>query len=148
MTSKLLKHSLRKISSSFKRFLSLLCMSLLGVGFFAGIQATSPDMLKTLDKFYDEQKVYDIEIISTLGLTDNDIDALKDLSLENVIGTYTKDTFIHFNDKEYIVKIMGLNDINKPYLIEGKLPIGDAEIAFETKGTKKIMANFAKLKKI
>lgn len=133
MTSKLLKHSLRKISSSFKRFLSLLCMSLLGVGFFAGIQATSPDMLKTLDKFYDEQKVYDIEIISTLGLTDNDIDALKDLSLENVIGTYTKDTFIHFNDKEYIVKIMGLNDINKPYLIEGKLPIGDAEIAFETK---------------
>ena len=43
-----------KIKQNFKRFLSLLFMALLGIGFYAGIEACSPDMLKTLDKFYDD----------------------------------------------------------------------------------------------
>ena len=53
MKNKLLKHIFMKIKDNYKRFLSLLCMALLGVGFYAGIQAASPDMLKTLDTFYD-----------------------------------------------------------------------------------------------
>ena len=73
MKNKLIQHIFRKIKNNYKRFISLLCMSLLGVGFYAGIKATSPDMIKTLDTFFDSQEVYDIEIVSTLGLTENDI---------------------------------------------------------------------------
>ena len=51
-------------------------VSFLGVGFFTGIQSCGPDMLKTLDNYYDENNVYDIEIISNLGLTNNDIEEM------------------------------------------------------------------------
>ena len=63
MKNKLILHIFRKIKDNYKRFISLFCMSLLGVGFYAGIKATSPDMLKTLDNFYDTQNVSDIEIV-------------------------------------------------------------------------------------
>ena len=77
MKNKLLKHIFKKIKDNNKRFLSLFCMAFLGVGFFTGIQSCGPDMLKTLDNYYDENNVYDIEIISNLGLTNNDIEELK-----------------------------------------------------------------------
>ena len=73
MKNRLLQHIFRKIKGNYKRFISLLCMSFLGVGFFAGIKSVGPDMIKTLDEFYDTHEVYDIEVVSTLGLTDKDI---------------------------------------------------------------------------
>ena len=57
MKNKLLKHIFMKIKDNYKRFLSLLCMALLGVGFYAGIQAASPDMIKTLDNFKNGFKI-------------------------------------------------------------------------------------------
>ena len=48
--------SIREIKHSFKRFLSLLVMSMLGVGVFVGIKMTAPDMMKSLDKYYDDNK--------------------------------------------------------------------------------------------
>ena len=60
MKTMLFKHIFMKIRQNYKRFLSLLFMALLGIGFYAGIEACSPDMLKTLDKFYDDNNVYDI----------------------------------------------------------------------------------------
>ena len=65
----LLKDSVKEIKNTYKRFLSLLLMAFLGVGFFAGIRATSPDIVNTIDKYYKDQNMYDIQIISTLGLT-------------------------------------------------------------------------------
>ena len=73
MKNKLLLNSIRKIRKNYKRFLSLLFMSFLGVGFYTGIQATSPSMIKTLDEFYDEVNMHDIEVVSNVGLTDDDI---------------------------------------------------------------------------
>ena len=58
MKTMLFKHIFMKIRQNYKRFLSLLFMALLGIGFYAGIEACSPDMLKTLDKFYDDNDVY------------------------------------------------------------------------------------------
>lgn len=57
-------------------------MAFLGVGFFAGVRASSPDMEKTIDKYLDERNVYDIKLISTLGLTNDDINAIS--NLENI----------------------------------------------------------------
>ena len=130
MKNKLLKHIFKKIKDNYKRFLSLLCMALLGVGFFAGIQASGPDMLKTLDSFYDDNNVYDIEIVSNLGITDNDIEELKKIeNVEQVIGTYTKDVYLTIKNKESVLRLIGINDnINKIYLEDGKLPSNNNEL--------------------
>ena len=133
MKSMLIKHIFIKIKANYKRFLSLLSMALLGVGFYSGIQACSPDMLKTLDNFYDNNNVYDIEITSNLGMTEEN---LKDISkinnVEKAIGIYTKDVYLNTNNEKYVLKLIALNnEINKVYLEEGKLPNNNNEIAVE-----------------
>lgn len=121
MKKALLKDSLKEIKNTYKRFISITLMAFLGVGFFAGIRATSPDMVDTIDKYYDNQNVYDIQVISTLGLTDNDIEELKKReNIEEVIGTYEKDGKIKIDDNEIIAKIITIEDLNKPVLIERK----------------------------
>ena len=133
MKNKLVLHIFRKIKDNYKRFISLFCMSLLGVGFYAGIKATSPDMLKTLDNFYDEQNVTDIEIVSTAGLTDNDITALKNISdIEEVYGTYVKDVIVNEQDKESVIRLLPIKEeINKLYLTSGTYPTNNQEIIVE-----------------
>lgn len=69
MKKALFKDSVREIKNTYKRFISILLMAFLGVGFFAGMKAASPDMVDTIDDFYKNQNVFDIQVISTLGLT-------------------------------------------------------------------------------
>lgn len=119
MKKALLKDSLKEIKNTYKRFISITLMAFLGVGFFAGIRATSPDMVDTIDKYYNTQNVYDIQVISTLGLTENDIEELeKQKNLEKIVGTYEKDGKIEINDNEIITKIIAIDDLNKPVLLE------------------------------
>ena len=71
------KHILRKdflmeIRRNKSRFLSILAIVTLGVAFFAGIRASGPDMRLSADAFYDDQNMMDIQVIGTLGLTDED----------------------------------------------------------------------------
>lgn len=123
MKKALLKNSFKEIKTSYKRFISILLIALLGVGFFAGLRATSPDMVDTIDKYYKEQNVYDIQIMSTLGLTDSDMDAIKNIeNVENVYGTYSEDILVKVNNKELVSKILTIEDVNKPRLIEGSMP--------------------------
>lgn len=133
MKNKLLKHIFMKIKDNYKRFLSLLCMALLGVGFYAGIQVASPDMLKTLDNFYDENNVYDLEIVSNLGLTKDDVKELSRVNnVEKVVGTYSKDVYLNINNKQYVLKLIGLNNkMNNIYIETGRLPQNDNEIVVE-----------------
>ena len=128
----LLKDSFKEIKTSYKRFISILLMALLGVGFFSGLRAASPDMLDSIDTYYKNQNVYDIEVISTLGLTDEDIEALKQVeNVEEVIGTYSKDGLIKLNDKEVVAKILCVDEINKPILVEGTMPQNANECVVE-----------------
>ncbi len=103
MRNRLFTNTFRTIKKSFTRFLSLFIMSMLGVFVFSGLLATSPDMIKTLDNYFDKNDVYDIKIISTFGLTDKDIAYLKDIpSILDVEGCYSKDVFI--KEKEFVIK--------------------------------------------
>ncbi len=143
MKKALMKDSVKEIKNTFKRFLSILMMAFLGVGFFAGVRATSPDMVDTLDKYYDSQNVYDIQVMSTLGLTDEDIEEiLKIENVENVIGTFETDGKVEIDNTEKIIKIMCVEDINKPKIIEGNLPQNIDECVVEpnflTQNNKKI----------
>lgn len=132
MKKALLKNSFKEIKTSYKRFISILLIALLGVGFFAGLRATSPDMVDTIDKYYKEQNVYDIQIMSTLGLTNSDIDAIKNIeNVEKVYGTYSEDILVKVNNKELVSKILTIEDVNKPRLIEGTMPTNANECLVE-----------------
>ena len=132
MKKALLRDSIKEIKNTYKRFISILVMAFLGVGFFAGLRAASPDMLDTIDKFYRDSQVFDIKILSTLGLTESDIDALKNLDgVENVAGSYEVDGKIKLDKKEIITKLITVGDINKPILLDGNLPQNADECAVE-----------------
>ena len=134
MKKSLLKDSVRQIKNTFKRFLSILLIVLLGVGFFAGMQATSPDMKEAVDEYFDAQNMMDIEVISTLGLTDEDINALKNVEgVSQVNPAYSFDASINADEKDIVVKIESIpEDINKIILLDGKLPENSDECVVES----------------
>ncbi len=122
MKKSLFKNNLKSIHKTRRRFISILVMAFLGVGFFAGLVATSPDMLDSLDKYADSSNLYDINIISTLGLTDDDITALQALNgVENAYGIQTKDSISKIDDKESICKVIEYNEnVNTPVIVAGR----------------------------
>ena len=93
-------------------------MAFLGVGFYAGIQSSSPDMLKTLDNFYDENNVYDISIISNVGLTEDDLLKLSKIkNVELAINIQEKDTYLEIEENNYVVKLIEYNSqMNNVYI--------------------------------
>lgn len=132
MKKALYKDAFKEIKNTYKRFISILLMAFLGVGFFAGIRATSPDMIDTIHKYYETQNVYDIQVVSTLGLTKEDIDVIDKIEgIENVVGTYEADGKIEINESEIIAKVMCIEDINKPILLEGRMPEKSTECVLE-----------------
>lgn len=141
MKKALYKDAIKEIKNTYKRFISILLMAFLGVGFFAGIRATSPDMVNTLHTYYEAQNVYDIQVLSTLGLTQEDVDAIKQIDgVKDVIGTYETDAIIEIEQAEIIAKVMCIEDTNRPVLLEGRMPEKGTECVVEEgflKGTNK-----------
>lgn len=123
----------REIKKSIKRFLSLLIMSMLGVGVFVGLKMASFDMIKSLDTYYDNTNSYDVKVLSTLGMTDNDIKSLRNIEgIKEVYGSYSKDVIINNGDTDLVIKIIGITkNINKIDIIKGRLPKNNNEIVVE-----------------
>ena len=122
MKKSLVKNNLKTIKRTKRRFISILIMAFLGVGFYAGLVASSPDMLDSLDRYADTSNLYDINIISTLGLTDDDINEIKKIDgIESVYGIQTKDSLTKVEDKESICKVIEYNEnINIPVVVAGR----------------------------
>ena len=133
MKTALFKDGVKEITKSYKRFLSILLIVLLGVGFFAGLKVASPDMRKTLDKYFDELQVMDIQVLSTLGLTDEDVTAIADLeNIEKAEGSYQTDAIVNLEEEEVVVKLESiLDNINKLEIVEGRLPENKNECVVE-----------------
>ena len=133
MKTALIKDGIKEIKISIKRFISLLLIVLLGVGFFAGIKAASPDMRATLDSYFDELDIMDIQVISTMGLTDDDVTALKNVENVNAIeGAYQTDAIVSIGDEDVVVKLETItNDLNKLKLVEGRMPENENECVVE-----------------
>lgn len=132
MKKVLLKDSIKEIKNTYKRFISILLMAFLGVGFFAGLRAASPDMIDTFNQFYEDNQVYDIQIISTLGLTEEDIEELEKVDeVEKIAGSFEKDGIIDINNKEIVTKLITIGEINKPILIDGNMPQNADECMIE-----------------
>ncbi|MBR1413120.1 MAG: FtsX-like permease family protein [Bacilli bacterium] len=132
MKNRLLSISTREIKKSYKRFLSLVIMSLLGVAVFVGLRNTPGTILKSLDKYYDETNHYDIKIYSTIGFNDEDLKILNS-TVATTYGIHTKDVITNFKKDKKVTKIIGLNnDVNKILLDEGTLPSNKEEIVVES----------------
>lgn len=124
MKRKLLKTAFLEIKIRKKIFISILCMSLLGVGFFAGIKSTSPAMKNTIDAYYKELNMYDIEVISPTGFVSSSFDQFESIEkIEKIEGVISYDTFASYNDKKPVVKLYSItNSLNKLNLVEGRMP--------------------------
>lgn len=133
MKKALMKDTIKEITNTFKRFLSLLLIVLLGVGFFAGIRVTSPDMKNTLDKTFDECEAMDIQVLSTLGITRKDIEELQKIKgIEKVEASYSTDAIVNIDEIEEVVKLMALSkEMNHVKIIEGRLPENNKECVVE-----------------
>ncbi len=131
--NRIITMSLREIKKSKKRFFSLCILSVLGVSFFVGMKMSGPTMLKSLDEYYDKNKMYDLKIISTLGLVDEDIKEIEKLNNKyQVIGSHTKDALFNDGDHEAVLRLHELNnEMNNIILTEGRLPQNYNEIVVE-----------------
>ena len=132
-------NSRRTIKKTFPRFLSLIIMSLLGVAVFVGLLSTSPDMLKSLDDYFDSHNVYDIKLLSSMGLIDDDITELNKIeNIKDIEGIYSIDFLLSNGDDEHVVNISSLPEkINTLDLVQGRLPKKDNEIVIEENFIKK-----------
>ncbi len=116
----LYKLSFQKMRKNIGRFLSVLFIVALGVGFFAGLRETTPDIQTTLDNYYDEHNLMDFKIISTGGLNEDDVSSLKALeNIQKVLPSYSVDTLI--NGEEVRVHAIE-EEINNVDLKSGRMP--------------------------
>ena len=92
MKRSLIKNNFKSISRTRRRFISILVMAFLGVGFYSGLVASSPDMLDSLERYVDENKMFDISVVSTLGLTDEDLQEIN--KIEGNAKRFFYDTFL------------------------------------------------------
>lgn len=129
----------RELKSSKARFLSILFIIFLGVAFYVGIKGAGPSMQDSMEEFYIEKALMDSKIVSTLGLTEKDIDLLKD---NDKIAAYSASHTIDANVTNHnsVVRFMDYDKeksvVNQYEIIEGRLPENSGEIAFDEEITK------------
>ena len=116
---------IRKLKHSFGRYFSLLIIILIGVGFYAGVQSSVPSIKNLQNDYYDETSLMDLTIRSTLGLTDDDVDALKKLGgIKEVEPSYSA----YVLNGEDVIKVHAITDsVNKYKLIDGRKPTQNNE---------------------
>ena len=127
------KSIIREILSSKARFASILIIIFLGVAFFAGIKSSGPDINKAVNELYKNQNLMDSKIVSTLGLTDKDVNLLK--NNDKILDYYaTHSIDANLENLNSVVRFMEYdknNNINKFIVVDGRLPQNSGEIALD-----------------
>ena len=120
----LLKDFYMEIRKSMGRFLSIFFIVALGVSLFAGIKATEPDMRLSGDAYVDENKLMDVKVMSTYGLTDEDVDVIGRLpAIDTVEGAYSVDVLCKSGEDMEVLHVMSHTDsMNNVTIEEGRLP--------------------------
>ena len=115
----------REIQHTRSRFFSIMILVALSVAFLSGLKATAPDMKRTGDDYLDSLHLADIQLLSTLGLTDDDITSLRAQDkVEDAEGEYVIDAFASSGSLEAVVKVLSLTGrgINEVLLRDGRMP--------------------------
>lgn len=137
------KETVRSITHSLGRFLAIAAIVALGTGFYAGLRMTAPDMKLAADEFFDGTALMDVRVLSTMGLTDADIAALRQVDgVESVMPAYETDVMVRVGDEQYATRVHSLpasasesdtsdgvharsddpDYLNRPILVEGSWP--------------------------
>ena len=120
----LAKEFFMSIKKTYNRFISICLIVMLGTAFFAGVKAAEPDMQESADIFFDDSKLMDIRVMSTLGLTEDDVTAISAIEgVESAIPVYTYDVLTEKDEKQHVIKLMSeTTDMNKITVTEGRMP--------------------------
>ena len=129
------KDMVRMWLHAWKRFVSIAMITLLGVAVLTGIYAGCRDAFLATDRFFDTQGLHDIQVLSTAGLTDGDIAALRKVSgVAKVQGERSQTVTVDLNGKKTVtMQEIGTNGIDQPYLQSGRMPEKSGEIAVTRK---------------
>lgn len=109
------KEIIRAITGSWGRFIAVFAIVALGVGFYSGLMMTGPNMNRAADAYYDEANLMDIRVVSSMGLTDDDIDALRQIDdVEQVVGAYEADVIADIADEPYTLRVHSMTSGTAP----------------------------------
>ena len=126
------KDILRTIKGNLKRFVAIVVITILGTAMFSGLKAGCDDLRTAADDFYDSQQLFDMRVLSTLGITQDDVDTLAGIEgVAHAEGGYAETAHVKVAGERASVDVKALSDsgINEPYLVEGELPDSAGEVA-------------------
>lgn len=140
MNKSILKTVLREIKKSAGRFISIMCIIALGVGFFSGLKVARPDMLKTANDYYSDLEFYDYRLLCSYGYDDDSVAAAYDNeNVKYAEGAYSVDAIMDFDGMPHVYKLHSMtDDVNKLDLKAGRTAasanecIGDAKYFSES----------------
>lgn len=149
MRKAVFKDFIRNIKGSLGRFFAIMAIVAIGVAFFAGVTASSGDMKHSSDSYYDEYNMNDIRILSSIGFTSQDIEAVsKVYGVKAVYKTNTHDVLVDYDGRENVAHVSGVpvgkasdddSYINQLRIKEGRLPQNDKECVVKYEDTRKSM---------
>ena len=126
------KDILRTIRGNLKRFVAIVIITVLGACMFSGLKASCDDLRISADEFFDGQQLFDVRVMSTLGLTDDDVAALGDVEgVALAEGGYAETVYTDAAGSRASADMKALSDdsLNEPYVLEGSLPDAAGEVA-------------------
>lgn len=130
---------IRDIAKTKARYISIMLIVALGVGFFTGVKATSPSMNETAEEYYKNNNLMDIRLLSTVGFSDKDTEEIKKLPhVRSVMPSYYSDVIMGDDGTGRVIRLYSVPTadengiaINQPIVKAGRLPEKKGEIALE-----------------
>lgn len=124
MKSGVIKLCIREIKASFGRYMAIFAIIALGAGFFMGLRMSRPDFIETYDRYTQRYDFFDYRLVSTLGLTDDDLELLKEMDfVKDAEGAKAADFMVRSGDDNIIIIAHAIPQrINKIDLIAGRMP--------------------------
>ncbi len=139
--SALRKNIFREIWNTKSRFISILAIIGISVGFYTGLRSASPSMIETARQYFQNQHLSDISVVSTVGFDDEDVKTLKGLDcVTDVSPGYSADLLVSRDSDDSVVRVYSLPEktdtssvvINEPVLSDGRLPVKEGECVIES----------------
>ena len=129
------KNLFRDVKGTLSRFLSIVIIIALGVAFYAGIRATSPDMKISADSYFNGTEFMDFKLISTLGLTADDLNQVQKIKdVKSAYGTFSIDAVVEKDKRELVLNVNSIpakDGINKMKIVAGRLAENNDEAVVE-----------------
>lgn len=128
------RSTFREILGSMGRYLAILSIIALGVGFFTGLKITKTEMIATINEFIQEKNFYDFRLVSSLGFEQADVEAFRqEPDVRYAEGTYSFDAlYSGIGERETALKTMSLPEhVNGIKLVSGRMPVQPGECVID-----------------